>query len=440
MNQRIFAGALLLGLFAFATVHATPFPTLSESVSVCDPNSPTHCAAPDSSGNLPITGTISASLGGFTPSASGARMTPLSVTTADSSGNLPTGAVAVISNVGTNPMYCNVNGVAATTSDELIASNSWFAFTIPAAVTTLHCIATGGTTTANGVGGAGLATGAGGGSAGGGGGGGAVFGPTAVGSAAANPPVLIAGTANAGATGTVQVAKVSATGLVSVDGSGATQPVSGTVTANAGTNLNTSALSTSAFQATNTATTAHTCSVAGFSELGCLGQLDDDIKAPLPAGTAVIGKVGIDQTTPGTTNGVQINAALPAGTNTIGAVNRVSQYPVGATAITASATGTTAATTATLAAAVGKTTYICSMSIRANATAAVTGNATVTGTITGTLNFTQWTAPAASGLGVVEEVFSPCVPGSTTNTGIAVVSAAPGTGGVVSVSASGYQL
>lgn len=40
----------------------------------------------------------------------------------------------------------------------------------------------------------------------------------------------------------------------------------------------------------------------------------------LAAGTAIIGKVGIDQTTPGTTNGVQVNAALPAGTNLIGKV------------------------------------------------------------------------------------------------------------------------
>lgn len=40
----------------------------------------------------------------------------------------------------------------------------------------------------------------------------------------------------------------------------------------------------------------------------------------LKAGTAVAGKVGIDQTTPGTTNGVQVNAALPAGTNVIGKV------------------------------------------------------------------------------------------------------------------------
>jgi hypothetical protein len=40
----------------------------------------------------------------------------------------------------------------------------------------------------------------------------------------------------------------------------------------------------------------------------------------LVAGSAIIGKVGIDQTTPGTTNGVAINAALPAGTNAIGSV------------------------------------------------------------------------------------------------------------------------
>jgi hypothetical protein len=41
----------------------------------------------------------------------------------------------------------------------------------------------------------------------------------------------------------------------------------------------------------------------------------------LAAGTEIVGKVGIDQTTPGTTNGVQVNAALPAGTNLIGKVS-----------------------------------------------------------------------------------------------------------------------
>lgn len=41
----------------------------------------------------------------------------------------------------------------------------------------------------------------------------------------------------------------------------------------------------------------------------------------LPAGTAIIGKIGIDQTTPGTTNGVQVVVALPAGAAVIGKVS-----------------------------------------------------------------------------------------------------------------------
>lgn len=66
-------------------------------------------------------------------------------------------------------------------------------------------------------------------------------------------------------------------------------------------------------------------------------------QATLQAGAALIGKVGIDQTTPGTTNGVQVNAALPAGTNLIGKVgvdqttpgttNAVSVAQVGATTV-----------------------------------------------------------------------------------------------------------
>jgi hypothetical protein len=132
-------------------------------------------------------------------------------------------------------------------------------------------------------------------------------------------------------------------------------------------------------------------------------------------------------------------AAVPAGTNLIGNVG-TGVYPAGSTPITASATGTTGATTATLAANASLHTYVCGFSIRANATAAATNNATVTGTITGTLNYTQWTAPLASGLGVTEQIFSPCVISSAINTGIAVISGAPGSGGVVSVTAWGFQL
>jgi hypothetical protein len=122
-----------------------------------------------------------------------------------------------------------------------------------------------------------------------------------------------------------------------------------------------------------------------------------------------------------------------------GASPQTAPYPNGAVPITATATGTTGATTATLAASALVKTYLCGFAIRANATAAVTGNATVTGVITATMNFTQWTAPLASGLGLTEEAFIPCIPSSAINTAIAVVSAAPGTGGTVSVSAWGYQ-
>lgn len=135
-----------------------------------------------------------------------------------------------------------------------------------------------------------------------------------------------------------------------------------------------------------------------------------------------------------------VNSAIPAGTANIGNVGQISQYPTGATAITASATGTTGATTATLAGTGGKTTFICGYSIRANATAAATVTDTITGTITGTLSSILWVAPLASGIGVDEMVFSPCIPASATNTGIAIVSGAPGSGGTVSSKGWGYQL
>lgn len=123
-------------------------------------------------GALCISGTISASFSPFTPSSSGARMTQLSVLVTDSSETLPTGADVVVSDTDTaNPIYCNVNGVAATTSDQKIPANSWFEFGIPGGITTLHCIATGGTVLANGVGGSGGAAGAGGGGGGSSGGG-----------------------------------------------------------------------------------------------------------------------------------------------------------------------------------------------------------------------------------------------------------------------------
>lgn len=134
-----------------------------------------------------------------------------------------------------------------------------------------------------------------------------------------------------------------------------------------------------------------------------------------------------------------ITGPIPFGSNAIGSTYSF-PYPFGAVPITASATGTTAATTATLVNVTGHTTYICGYSIRANATAAATVTDTMTGVITATMSSILWVSPLASGLGVDEQIFSPCIPASAISTSIAVVSGAPGAGGTVSVKAWGYSL
>lgn len=168
---------------------------------------------------------------------------------------------------------------------------------------------------------------------------------------------------------------------------------------------------------------------------------------PLAAGDAAIGRVKItDGTNVGAVKAASTAAAAtdPAQVVSLspnqGTPAQVNQYPFGATPITASNTGTTGATTATLAGTSGKTTYMCWSSVRANATATTTVANTITGVITGTLTREMWVPANTSGLGVDEMIYNPCVPASATNTGIAIVSGAPGTGGVVSVNGGGYQL
>lgn len=68
--------------------------------------------------------------------------------------------------------------------------------------------------------------------------------------------------------------------------------------------------------------------------------VSNDSTVGLVAGSAIIGKVGIDQTTPGTTNGVQVNAALPAGSNSIGQVTANAGTNLNTSALALSATQT----------------------------------------------------------------------------------------------------
>lgn len=89
-----------------------------------------------------------------------------------------------------------------------------------------------------------------------------------------------------------------------------------------------SGAATSALQ-TSVGDTAHTDADTINTTLGSPMQQTGGTVG-LVAGSAIVGKVGIDQTTPGTTNGVQVNAALPAGSNIIGNV-RIDQTTPGTT-------------------------------------------------------------------------------------------------------------
>ena len=123
------------------------------------------------------------------------------------------------------------------------------------------------------------------------------------------------------------------------------------------------------------------------------------------------------------------------GNTCIGALT-FSGYPSGAAAITGNATGTTGAVVGTLAAAVGKTTYICGFSVDAIGGTAAVGPITIAGLLGSSMIF-QLTSSAT---GVSRYVpFTPCVPGSATNTAITITTTADGTASAVDVNAWGYQ-
>jgi len=71
-----------------------------------------------------------------------------------------------------------------------------------------------------------------------------------------------------------------------------------------------------------------------------IGDVDVTSLPALAVGTNIVGVVGIDQTTPGTTNGVQVNAAIPAGTNAIGKLAANSGVDIGDVDVLSIAAGT----------------------------------------------------------------------------------------------------
>lgn len=142
-------------------------------------------------------------------------------------------------------------------------------------------------------------------------------------------------------------------------------------------------------------------------------QAHADMTASLPAGPNIIGKMGIDQTTPGTTNGVQVNAALPVGNNTLGSVKQTDGTTVVLTDPCQGVTPTytpinigSATTTRIIAPTSAKKTYICSIDLFAVAADNVaivegTGGTCGTGTagvVGGTTTGTGISFPTQGGL------------------------------------------
>lgn len=384
----------LLALFAIPAAHATDnnFPTpggatADGKVVMCVNGSNQAVPCGTASTPMQVAGTFSSSVGGFTP---GLTFATLTATAASASVALPAGTVVFFQNNGTTTVSCTLGvGSATATANEILVPASSGVPLVVGSNTFGACIDQSGTASNLVVlaGGSGLGTPFGGGGGGGGGGGAVTMASGAVASGAYSAGSLASG--------------------AGVDGWDLTQGAKADA-ACAGDNTSGCSVEARLQRIAQNITTLNT--TAG------------NPVAAQSNHTTNIGSVDIGQSTDGTTNGVRLT----------------SQYPAGATAVQGSATGTTAATSTTLAATVSVTNYVCGISIRANATAVVTGNATLSDG-TKTFNFMQWVAPAASGIGVTEEIFPMCYPASAVNTAWTLTSFAAGTGGNVSVAIWGYQ-
>ncbi|WP_156927852.1 hypothetical protein [Bradyrhizobium sp. Tv2a-2] len=89
-----------------------------------------------------------------------------------------------------------------------------------------------------------------------------------------------------------------------------------------------------------TITTAHGCSVAGYTVIGCLGQIDDDIKGPLPTGTNYAAQFGLWASVSSYVNGTTAAMTATTSTQVIAAVASKSIYVTEVSCGNSSSTGT----------------------------------------------------------------------------------------------------
>lgn len=181
MKRFLVSAAVFLSLALGYTENSVAQSTATPSVvgalytSGCTPSTATPCFKQyDATTPLPVSGTFSATLGGFTPAAGATAA--LSVTSTSSDVALPAGADVVVTNTGTKTAYVRMQAGAGTavTTDLPIVAGAAAGFHITTA-THISAISSGSdTTTLQIQGGAGLVTGYGGGSSSGGGSGGDV--------------------------------------------------------------------------------------------------------------------------------------------------------------------------------------------------------------------------------------------------------------------------
>jgi hypothetical protein len=119
-----------------------------------------------------------------------------------------------------------------------------------------------------------------------------------------------------------QCAAVSAAGAVKVDGSAVTQPVSAAslpLPTGAATSANQSSQITQETATAGVLGTTTDTAAANGAATATLNAVAKGIltaaQAQIPAGTNIIGKVGVDQTTPGTTNNVTVGPVNSSPTN-----------------------------------------------------------------------------------------------------------------------------
>lgn len=161
---------------------------------------------------------------------------------------------------------------------------------------------------------------------------------------------------------------------------------------------------------------------------------------PLPAGAATAAN---QSTANSSLSTIATNSSAPIPdcgatpcTNKIGTVYAQSAYPAGASAITGNATGTTGAVVGTLAAAVSKTTYICGFDVSAIGGTAAVGPITIAGLVGSSMVY--YFSSSASG-STLNRTFTPCIPGSASNTAITITTTADGSATGVAVNSWGFQ-